>query len=65
MNILPEAEEAPVNLVVIVFITHSEYDNETKENSGNEEDVCLSNLRGNQSRSNAMKSHEICGVLNC
>ena len=53
-----DTEEDPEKGVVIAFISPSENGNETDEDSGDEKNVCLSNLPGKQLRSNTTKSHE-------
>ena len=53
-----DTEENPEKGVVNVFISPAENGNETDEDSGDEEDVCLSNLPGKQLRSNATKTRE-------
>ena len=53
-----ETDEYPEHRIVNVFITPPANDNETDEDSGDEEDVCLSSLSEKQLRSNATKSRE-------
>ena len=53
-----DTEENPGKRVVNVLISPLENGNGTDEDSGDEEEVCLSNLPGKQLRSNATKSRE-------